>query len=186
MMIEQRKILRGKYNFKEELGREGNQRKFSLDDFDGSYTIRYRFMSKSKEMEIANIAIASAAKSIGMPDEVIVRDILLSENPDEILSKINAQKAERAEPWIMLVRLGHSAIDEAEHLSEDKADAKLLEARGLFERAVSLINPPPMAETQPTPQPTFEEPKGNANLLLPLLGAAGRGGNGSKSKVEGG
>ena len=106
----------------------------------------------------------------------------MAENPDEILAKMNAQKVELAEPWVMFARLGHSAIDEAEAMAEDAKDSKLLEARGLFERAVSLIAPADI-ETQQEPKP-IEQPKGNSNMLISLMGAnrgiGGGQGNGSK------
>ncbi len=179
LMIKQRQLLDRQVT-KSELGRKG----FVAKDLEGDYSVKFRFMSKSKEMEIANIAIANAAKAIGIPDEVWVRDILLADNPEEMLRLMNAQKAEAVEPWIMLVRLGHQAIDAAEKLSEDAKDAKLLEARGLFEKAVMLINPP-MPEAAPPATPSPQEPKGNANLLLPLLGAGARGaGGGNGAGVE--
>jgi len=178
-IIEQAKVV---YNFSDMLGGDGQQKRYSLSDLEANYTIRYKFLSKSKEMEIANLALANAAKAIGWPDEVIVRDIMMAENPDEILAKMNAQKVELAEPWVMFARLGHSAIDEAEAMAEDAKDSKLLEARGLFERAVSLIAPADI-ETQQEPKP-IEQPKGNSNMLISLMGAnrgiGGGQGNGSK------
>jgi len=178
MMIEQRKILTNTENFKPELGVPGRKKKYTLADLDGDYSIRYRFMSKSKEMEIANLAISNAAKAIGLPDEVIVRDLLLAENPDEILAKMRSQKAEQASPWIMLVRMAHAMVDEAENLEGDDRDSKLIESIGLTNRAIALIaleSSPPVTQegNQPTQQPKVAEPKGNTNMLIPMLGNSG-------------
>lgn len=152
-------------------------------ELEGNYIVRTRFISKTKEMEILNIAVASAAKAIGLPDEVWVRDILLAENPDEILEAMRAEKAAMADPVIGLIRLGLSLIDEADSLKDEMKDAKLLEAMRIRDRIVAIIE----GTSQTEERKTTEVPRGSLNVLPPLLAAAGRGaptrGNGREEEI---
>ena len=82
-------------------GIKGKRKAYKLSDFDGDYSVQYRFMTKDKQQEIANIAIYQATKG-ELPLEVRVRDILKASNPGKVIAELNSEKAEAAEPAIML------------------------------------------------------------------------------------
>lgn len=182
-MIKQHLFLLGKKKFNGELSLPGKSRTFSKEDLNGDYSIRYKMMSKSKEVEIANLAIANAAVSIGIPKKVWVRDILMAQNPEEILAQMDNEKAEAADPVIAMIRMAHSMIDEAVELSEETKEAKLIEAYMLGKQAVMILtqrqNPLMQQEAQP-----IEKPKGNANMLIPLMGNKGLGGAKEETEVK--
>ncbi len=189
MMLSQFKTLAERYYFKGEIGLPGRKRSFDVRDLDGDYSIRYRFMSKTKQEEIANIAIAQSARGM-FPMKIIVKDILLAQNPDEILAGLESEKAELADPIIGLFRLAHSLVDEADTLSEEDKDAKLIESMRLTEKAVIMIRAERMAQmpgtgTKPEQPQPLPQPKTNMSALIPLLGQAGRSNGGRQPQPQG-
>jgi len=173
MMIDFYKILYTK-NPSIKVGSKGRRKTYTDKDFEGEYTIRYRFMTKDKQEEIANIAVYQATKG-ELPLEVRVRDILKHADPAKLIAQLNAEKAELAEPAIMLKRMAHSLVDESVELEGDEKEAKLLESKMLSERADILLR------QRYNPEMPLEESQGqsgeagNSALLMPLLGQGGMG-----------
>ncbi len=184
MMIKQHLNLIEKYKFSGELSLSGKSRTFTKDELDGAYSIRYKLTSKTKEVDIMNLAVASAAANMGIPRKVWVRDILNAQNPEEMIALMDSEKAEEADPVIAMLRIAHGMIDEAKTLSEEAKEAKFIEAYMLGKQACVIIrqrqNPLVPQETKPV-----EKKKGSANLLPALLGTQGRmGGNGQRELQE--
>ncbi len=164
--------------FEGEVGRRGMKVSVTPAEMEGDFTFRYRSMTKTREQEIANLAMAQAARGI-LPEKVILRDVLLAENPDELMAALESQRAEEIDPVIGIIRRAHALVDEAEDMADEKRDAKLIESMMLTERAVQVLEsrmmPQPPATTQ-EPEPVENKP--NSNVLVPLLGAGMRGGGG--------
>lgn len=190
LMIEQfqkAKDEKGK-DFKEvSVGRRGSKNKFSaksLGDPD-TYTITARFMVSSKTQEFMNMTQAAAAKSIGMPQEIIDRDILKVENPAEMRRLRDIEQARQADPAIALAEMGVRHAEEAERMDDEtEKDLKNFESKLLIERAVSIIKQ--RAQPQPLPPeatvPRVEDPKGDGGAVGRLLGPQG-GGAGAREGV---
>ena len=162
-------------DIKEPVGRQGNRKVYSKDQLGGDYSICYIYLSKSKEMEIANLALYSAGVAAGLPQEDLIRDILQAENPDKILAHMASERAAKLDPTIDMIRHGHMLIDEAEGLEDWQSDAKLLESKELFDQAGKILEARHQVVTDAAMIPEVEKPKGSTQPLLPLLGAGNRG-----------
>ncbi len=167
--------LRLAKDVKEPVGRMGGRKTYSAEQLSGDYSIRYLFMAKSKEMEIANLALYSAGVAAGLPRQTLVRDILQAENPDEMIAQMESEQAEREDPVIGLIRRAHALVDEAEGLEDWRSDAKLLESMELTDQACKILEARYQPVTDPAMIPEVEKPKGSTQPLMPLLGAGNRG-----------
>ena len=139
-----------------------------------TYRIKCRLMTRTKEEEIANIAEAAAAKSAGIPQTIIDRDILMAEDPEEWERQRKLQAASEADPALALFDQARNMIDEAETMvDDDEANGKLLSSKQLTATAFEMVR---QRSVQPMPSETVtpkrEVPKGNANALIGL-GAGG-------------
>jgi hypothetical protein len=132
-----------------------------------NYQITFKLMSRSKKQEIANLAQAGAARGI-YSLETILTDIMQSDDPQGEMERIDAEKAESADPVLFYFRKAISLADQAEDLSEVEADQKKLESMRMTQLCTSLIR----QRTQPQ-QPPQAEPGANAASLIPLLGQRG-------------
>lgn len=162
MMIDQYQRNTGSF----EIGVVGKKRKYAPNELGDpqKYSINVEGMSQSKKQEIANMAIAQAAQSLGMPDEDIVKNILLVDDPDGYMRRKAVQKAGQVEPIIELIQQGLRLIEEADEFQEtDKtaAEARRIEAMLLRDRIISMKN-------QPVEQ-TKEKPIAG-NQLISLMG----------------
>jgi len=159
------------------VGRTGKKSSYSiakLKDPD-KYTISCHLMTKSKKQEVANWAIANVARGIA-PLKVILRDILIVEDPDEWERELQLEEARRADPAIALFEMAIRYVEEAEELEDETlADIKRIESKMLTERGVAVIQQ--RKQPQPLPEeatvPKVEPTKGQTNALLPLMGRTG-------------
>jgi hypothetical protein len=162
------------------IGLNGRKKAFRKNDFECDFSIRFNHKTKSKEMEIANLALFITTDG-KLPDKVRYEQILQAENPGEWMALMDSQKAEQIDPIIGIQRRGLALCDEAEGLDGDEKDAKLIESMVLCERQIAII----MSRKNPQPQPETEapEPKDNGagNILPRMLG--GGGGNANTAKV---
>jgi hypothetical protein len=155
-----------------EVGIAGKKKGVSPSMLEGDYTINYKFLTKSKKQEIANLAIAAGARGI-LSEDTIRRDVLSLQNPSEEKAKLDSEMAERADPAITMYRLAHSLIDEAERLTGDDSKQKRVEARMVASRGVEMIR---QRQMQGTSQEVIEKPENKTAQLMPLLAGAGGGG----------
>ena len=155
------------------VGRIGRQLKYSASDLKNpdDYVINYRFMTKTKRQEIANVTIAGAAKGI-IPRDSIIRDILQYDRPDEVIAQLDAEEAEALDPALKLYRKASALLTRAEkNPDKEEADRQRIEARLLGERAVEIIKQRKIASimspTQDIANPASAKP--NTNALMPLI-----------------
>ena len=166
------------------MGKTGKRNKFNikmLGDPD-KYTISFKPLLSSKEMEIVNLSIAQAARGV-VPEKIITRDILQAEDPDEWDRLLELDKAKAANPAIGLLEMAVRYAEEAEEL-EDEGDKsiKVLQSKILLHDYVMMmrqrLNPQPeeagreekvreATETKPNMQGLMSMPK--------MLGAGGLG-----------
>ncbi len=184
LMIEQflsAKDERGKDIKEVSVGRRGSKNKFSpksLGDPD-TYTITARFMVSSKTQEYMNLQQAAAAKSIGMPQEIIDRDILKVENPAEMRRLRDIEQARQADPAIGLYEMARSYAEEAEQMEDEKeSNKKKIISIMLTDDMVQILR----ARQQPQPEQAPdsqvrqpEEPQGDGNAISRLVGPQGGG-----------
>jgi hypothetical protein len=149
-------------------GQTGKRRTFNIHGFGDpdSYSIEYRYLTRSKTQEIANLAMAESARGL-LPLSVILRDILMAEDPDGILRELEIEAARTADPAIGLFEMALRYAEEAENLEGDEADAKKIQSMMLTERGCRTIrqrmlrpaNPdtadaaPPQSDGSPTFSP---------------------------------
>jgi hypothetical protein len=161
MLIEQ-----GKKFSSLELGRMGFRKKHNPSTFGNplEYTIDYTLMSESKAQEIANLMKAEAAKS-HYSELDIHKNILLTDDPEGAVARLNSDKAKAADPALMYFDLAYSIAQEADSLPagdekrKKEADWKLL--MELYEKA----------RMQGSVNPQENQPKGNAQPLASLMGS---------------
>lgn len=158
--------------YKADIGLSGKKGTITIAELDGDYTVRFIHMSKDKKQEIANLAMAQAAKAMGLPDEYIVRDVMKYDNPGELLAMIESAKAEQDDPIIGIVRRAHALVDEAEGLDTEEKNAKLIESMLLTDTAVNQLRQRYMPQPAINPQNNETKPsdKITGASLVPLLG----------------
>jgi hypothetical protein len=166
-----------------ELGKPGRRRSYGSEvvgDPD-TYSISYRLMTKDKKQEIANIAIADAAKG-KLSRDTILRDIIKSDDVEGEIAKLNSDDAENFDPVIKFMRITFGLIAEAEELpaGTDK-DQKVIEAKRLANKCVSLIKQEQLSIMQPPQGQTGmaqgqpQGQKGNQAMALNALPKLGVG-----------
>ena len=164
------------------IGKTGKRNKFNakmLGDPD-KYTISFKPLISSKEMEMVNISVAQASRGI-VPEKIIVRDILQAEDPDEWERMLELDKAKAADPVIALHEMALRYVEEAEELEDDDdADAKLIQAKMLMERGVSIIKQRQQPMQPELPEEArvagIEQPKANMQGLMSMPKMLGAGG----------
>ena len=170
------------------VGKIGNQLKYSASDLKNpdDYSINYRYLTKTKRQEIANLSMAVAAKGT-IPRDSIIRDILQYDRPDEVIAQLDAEEAAMLDPAVKLYRIASSLLSRAEkNLDKDEADRQRIEARLMGERAVEIIKQRKVASimspTQDIANPATS--KANTNALIPLMSEGGgrTGGDQSNNK----
>jgi hypothetical protein len=122
-------------------GKTGKRKSYAVPQFPGpgSYSITYRYLTRSKKQEIANLAMAESAKGL-LPLRVILKDILLAEDPDGIMRELEVEQARQADPAIALFEMALRYAEEAEEMSDEvEADAKKLQSMMLTERGRLVI-----------------------------------------------
>jgi hypothetical protein len=158
-----------------DLGKRGRKRTYAVKDMGDpdKYSIEYRLMTQNRTQEVANWAIASTALSMGAPERLVVRDILMSDDPDGWIREKELEAARKADPAIGLFEMALRYVEEAEETEDPhEADAKRIQSKMLTERGVAVINerkqPAQMPENVRVPE--VQQTKPNAQALMPLVG----------------
>ena len=167
------------------IGHQGKRRVYSASQLGnpGDYAITYKLMSKSKTQEVANLTIAVAARGT-LPRDAIIRDILLADDPEGMIAKLEDEEAETLAPVIKYFRRALAAIDVADMLQGSDAEAKRMESRMLTEAGLSLLR----QRSQQAVTPPIEQ-KVDTSILPPLMSAGNAGGRkalGEEVAVENG
>lgn len=110
------------------LWREGKENTYSKSDFNGDYSIKYRFYATSKEQTAADLSIATAAQGF-LSGDTIRREILNLQDPDGEQVKWESEQAEKIDEVLFLYRRASKLIE----------DEKPLEAYILAKRIVSIL-----------------------------------------------
>lgn len=176
MMIKQYRQIseKGKKTPSEILvGVEGRKRKYSVQVLGdpGTYTITNQLMSKSKKQEIVNLAMFQASRD-DLPLEVRLKDILMADDPDGIMRKLEIERAKRADPALGLFEMALRYAEEAEALEGDDAEAKKIQSMMLTERGCALIR-----QQAQIPEEAAETKGPGMKEILPLLGRGTPGGH---------
>jgi len=159
----------------------GKRQMFKVSDLGDpdTYSITCTLKTMSKKQEVANWAVANMAVPIA-PLEIILRDILMIDDPDEWMRKLDLQKARKADPAIGMLAMAIRCAEEAKELDNGhEADTKRIESMMLTERFVALIR------ERKSPQPTQQlpdqaripqeqaQPKEGMNDMMSLMGRTG-------------
>ena len=150
-----------KGHFQGEVGRFGKTREYQAAGLGDpkTYTITYQGMSRSKKQEIANMQLFVASQGLSL--ETRLRDVLMVDDPRGEIAKINAEKAEAADPVLFYFSQARSLAIEAEDLDGAEADAKKLASMRMTKLCTDLIR----QGNIPTPgQP--EQPQTNLGVSL--------------------
>ena len=162
------------------VGQEGKRQMFKVSDLGNpdTYSITCTLKTTSKKQEVANWAVANMAVPIA-PLEIILRDILMVDDPDEWMRKLDLQKARKADPAIGMLAMAIRCVEESDELDNgQEADEKRIEAEMLMERFVALVtdrkNPQPQQLPDQARIPQEQaQPKEGMNDLMPLMGRTG-------------
>ncbi len=160
---------KGKFNTT--IGQMGKQTQYVASQLGDpkTYIIRYEGMSRSKKQEIANMALFNASSALSLKTRLT--DILLVDDPEGEMTRIDNDRAEEADPVLFYMRKARSLAREAAELKGIDAEAKKMESKRLTQKGVELLR------MGTTGQQEIPRPKSNSNMLLPLL-AGNQGGRG--------
>ena len=164
--------------FKAELGdAAGSRRVFPATEIKGDYDIAFKFNAVNPEQDVANYAIADAAKA-WFGDEYILGHILQVDDPLEVMNQKWAELAPKTSELLAKVKMIRALID-----TGDEFSAKLLaeEMKLNFEQLKS-------GKVTPQATPASEAIK-NAQTgtpAVPLMGqrGAGRPGAGTSAQTQ--
>ena len=187
MMIDQYRQISGKGKKTPSeilVGVEGRRRKYSVSVLGdpATYTITNRLMSKSKKQEIVNLAMFEAARD-DLPLKVRLTDILMADDPDEIMRQLDIEKAKRDDPAIGLFEMAIRYAEEAEDLSGTDADRRKIQSMMLTERGCALIRQRTQMPEEAAAPPAETRGPGMKEIL-PLLGRGTPGGGRRSVPVE--
>jgi hypothetical protein len=162
-----------------ELGRVGKRKNYEKEKIGDpiDYRVSYRLMTKDKKQEIANIAVADAAKG-KLSKITILKDIIKSDDPEGEMARLNSDDAEMFDPVIKYMRITFGLLDEAEELNGEEADRKRIEAKRLASKCVQVIRQEQMQGVQQPQQEGMGQPqsqKGNQAMALNALPKMGVG-----------
>jgi len=110
------------------LGQPGSQNTYTASDLKGSYTIKYRFFTASKEQDIANFTVANAAQGYLSPD-TIRREVLTLKDPDGEGVKWESAQAEKIDEILFLFRRAYSLVDKEKPTEVEQMSSKILMER---------------------------------------------------------
>ena len=185
-----------KGGYKADLGKTGLKTSYDIADLGdpSTYNIEYTIRSKSKKMEIANLAIAQGARGI-LPEKVILRDIMEADDPEGILEQLDYEKAEAADPVLFYYRKALSIAIKAENAVGIEKDALNLESMRLTAKGLMMAKSEQVQAQQGQLQAGSPQSmaKPNTNTLMPMLsqpldnqGTALSGISGNKGGMNGG
>lgn len=163
------------------IGKRGRKRGYSAANLKDpeSYSISCQLMTKNKRQELANLAMFQAAYGL-LPLRYNLTNILMAEDPDGIIRELEMEQARKAEPALGLFEMARRYAQQAAEVEDEKeADALKIQSKLLTEKAVSMVKQARQPQAQPSgngSQPQLEQPKGNAQALMPLIGGGGGGG----------
>jgi hypothetical protein len=136
------------------------------------YRISYRLMSRSKVQEVANLAMAQAAQGI-YSTMSIHKNILMSDDPEGEVARLEAERTEQADPALFFLRKAFACVDEAAQLTGEEKDEKLLESQMLTRQCVRIIHSRRQPASVPQPPPGQTAGAKPSGSLVPLLGQKG-------------
>lgn len=143
---------------KAELGKEGEKMIYLPTQMKGDYVIKYKFFNTSPVEDLARYSVAGAARE-WLPSDMIRRDVLALENPDQVSQQIQAEKAELGNPMIAMFNQVHALIEEGDVIKYRLEKAQFMKMLRMQEAPV---------EQGQMPKATPPE--------LPLFGRGGGGG----------
>jgi hypothetical protein len=143
-----------------ELGTSGRQRSFDTGKLKGAYEVVFKYFVKSPKIDVARYSMAQVAKTIGLPQEDIDRDVLQLEDPDGVKRRRSYETAEKLSPLVRARRI----IKDLTDMEDDDAnlDAEILAMQ--FDVDIKNLR---KSDGQTLQQP--EAPAMGAQNLLPLL-----------------
>jgi hypothetical protein len=188
LMIDQFIVIGGKGSKGSvQTGKRGKRQSFAVADLKDpdKYFVSYQRLKQNKRLAIVNLAQFIAAYD-KLPLEYNLTNILMAEDPNEIMSQLELQQAKQADPALALFDMAVKYAEEAEDMEDEvAADLKKFQSMMLVDRGVAMVKQrmQPAALPQEAQTPVPKEVKGNAGGLISLLGPGQ--GNIPQAKVKG-
>lgn len=86
-----------------ELGTPGHKRTFQPNDLEGEYEIEFKYANRSPETDYARLQMGTTWKEADLLDEkTILREILLRDDPEGDLNKLNRQRLRQLSPNLVI------------------------------------------------------------------------------------
>ena len=156
-----------------ELGERGFRETYPASKLDGDYNIKFKFFANTPEQNIANLQIASAARSF-VSGDYIRREIISMQDPDGDQRKMRSEIADVTNPILALYDMCVAKIEEGDDLK----------AKALKNDLMVMLR-----QKQGGMVPQLTEGRGNAGdgqqqgeELMPLIGDQ-RGGGRRRQKA---
>lgn len=151
-----------KLNESASFGATGKEKEYKPGDFEGDYSISYKYFQHSKRDLLAKMSEARASLPLPLSDHYRLTNILEVENPQGELDKKDAEDAKKMDPVLLFYSQVHALIDQD----------RQIEAQIVFRKLKRLLR------GQDVVPQVAEERKGPAGELGPPLLGADRGGGG--------
>lgn len=157
------------------VGKSGMLQDFNVSDLKDpkQYTVSYTMLKQSKRLAVANEARALAWWG-RLPDEYIITNIMMVDDPHGLLKQIALMKAKALNPAIELSEQAVKYAEEADE-TEDEGEKQLLimQWKTLVHEYVVIMRQRlnPAVETQQVTE--AGQQKGNPNALTKMLGPGG-------------
>lgn len=157
-----------------ELGEEGARTTYEPKKLEGSYTLKYKYFSESREQKLAEITEAQAMRGM-IPDKAIRIEILKRRNPEQDEDALRDEQAERDDVRIRLYRRLHSLITKGEQATGAEAKRYDVEAKLTLRTLIRILKEGTIQDEMALggQQPKQVE---RGKPPVPLLGAEGGGG----------
>ena len=155
-------FIRGGYHT--DLGDLGEEIPFKPSDFKNKrFMIQVDYFTVNPDENVADMTIATTAKSIGLPEEYIFKRILHIEDYEGVIRMRDRERIGNESQVVRFYRYGKSLLETGEE--DDKLEAELV----LKEIGMTMEQVTGAAKTQPLKQPV-SQPKPPIALGMPPVG----------------
>ena len=158
-----------------EVGMLGFEETYKWNELDGKYSIEVDFTPQDPVQDIANLAIAETARSVGLSQETIDRDILKLRNPTEEKSRRDFERMRDQDPIMDMYLMVHSLINERESAPDSMKKRKDMMAKRAAQRCIDMVVNERLQKEEPKVQQGGSPPKalGPGGQLTGLLTGGG-------------
>ena len=131
----------------------GKEMDFKLPELPADLVIKFHLETISPEKDISSYSVAAAARNLGVPQDIIFRDILRFDDPTAAMEKALEEWVAEAVPQIKLAQAARLFERQAKELSGEEAKAKKVDIEMIHELLAQQGETPSKGAAEGTPVP---------------------------------